>query len=162
MPETANRLLTLTAQIAAAYVGANTMEATAVPGLIRDIHRSLAGFDPVSGGVQATARPAAGRSTATPAIEIRKSVFADHLICLEDGLKVTMLKRHLRTAHNLTPERTRSEMEYRRSSYPAESAELCCRSARGWRRPPVSAGAAGPKSKPIYHSGLNGISVTIR
>jgi predicted transcriptional regulator len=38
------------------------------------------------------------------AVDIRKSVFADHLVCLEDGKRVTMLKRHLRTAHGLTPE----------------------------------------------------------
>jgi predicted transcriptional regulator len=109
MPETADRLLTLTAKIAAAYVGANAIDATAVPGLIRDIQRSLTDLRPNSVGVPATARPPAVRSTAPPAIEIRKSVFADHLVCLEDGLKMSMLKRHLRTAHGLTPERYRAK-----------------------------------------------------
>ena len=42
-------------------------------------------------------------------VEIRKSVFADHLVCLEDGVSVTMLKRHLRTAHDLTPEQYRAK-----------------------------------------------------
>ncbi len=109
MPEHADRLLTLTVQIAAAYVGGNAVDAKAVPGLIRDIHFSLTGLDTDSVVLPATAQPPAVRSTAPPAVEIRKSVFADHLVCLEDGLKVTMLKRHLRTAHDLTPELYRAK-----------------------------------------------------
>ena len=57
MPENADRLLALTAQIAAAYVGENAVNAKAVPGLIRDIHRSLTGLDPSSVVIQATAQP---------------------------------------------------------------------------------------------------------
>ena len=109
MPETVHRLLTLTTQIAAAYVGANSIDATAVPGLIRDIQRTLTDLEPNNEVDPAKSRSPAPRSTAQPAVEIRKSVFADHLICLEDGLKATMLKRHLMTAHKLTPDQYRAK-----------------------------------------------------
>jgi predicted transcriptional regulator len=104
MPETPDRLLTLTAQIAAAYVGAHAVEPTVVPGLIRSIHGSLTDLDPP--GVGNPAKP--GRS-AEPAVAISKSVFVDHLICLEDGQKMKTLKRHLMTAHNLTPNQYRTK-----------------------------------------------------
>ena len=111
MPETAHRLLTLTTQIAAAYVGAHPVDATAVPGLIRDIQRSLTELDP-SGVVDPTKpRSPELRSSTPAAVEIRKSVFANHLLCLEDGHQVTMLKRHLMTAHKLTLDQYRTKWE---------------------------------------------------
>ena len=110
MPDTADQLLTLTARLVAAYVGTNAVDVTAVPGLIRDIHRSLAGLEQSRVVVEsAKPVPAERRPTTQPVVEIRKSVFADHLICLEDGKHVTMLKRHLRTAHGLTPELYRAK-----------------------------------------------------
>jgi predicted transcriptional regulator len=109
MPQTASRLLTLTTQIAMAYVEGNAVDAAAVPRLIRDIHRSLADLSSNSVGEAKEFQSPETRPTGQPAVEIRKSVFADHLVCLEDGLKATMLKRHLRTAHNLTPEQYRAK-----------------------------------------------------
>lgn len=108
MFEADDRILTLTAQIAMAYLSANVLARTAVPGLIRDIHRSLSGLkepplvSPPRDPRQET------RPTGRAAVDIQKSVFANHLICLEDGKSVTMLKRHLRTAHGLTPEAYRA------------------------------------------------------
>ena len=109
MSETVHRLLTLTTQIAAAYVGANRVDATAVPGLIRDIQRSLTGLEQNNVAEPPESQLPTPRSSAQPAVEIRKSVFADHLICLEDGQKATMLKRHLMTAHKLTPDQYRAK-----------------------------------------------------
>jgi predicted transcriptional regulator len=103
MPKTAHRLLTLTTQIAAAYVGANTIDAMTVPELIRVIWRSLTDLEPNNVLDPAKLRPS------VPAVEITKSVFANHLVCLEDGLEATTLKRHLRTAHGLTPEQYRAK-----------------------------------------------------
>jgi predicted transcriptional regulator len=111
MPDTAHRLLTLTTRIAAAYVGANTVDATAVPALIRDIQRSLIELDSSSIVEPAKPRSPALRSSTPPAVEIRKSVFANHLLCLEDGHQVTMLKRHLMTAHKLTPDQYRAKWD---------------------------------------------------
>jgi predicted transcriptional regulator len=109
MSEPANLILTLTTQIAAAYVGSNTLESAAVPGLIRAIQRSLSDLAP-TGAVDSTRpRQPELRATAPPAVEISKSVFANHLVCLEEGLETTLLKRHLRTAHGLTPEQYRAK-----------------------------------------------------
>jgi len=114
MPETADPLIILTSQIVAAYVAANAVDARAVAGLIRDIHQSLVALEPgrlepgdaTSGATRTRPEPP---TTQRSAVEIRKSVFADHLICLEDGQKLTTLKRHLRAAHGLTPDQYRAK-----------------------------------------------------
>jgi predicted transcriptional regulator len=105
MTESAYRLLTLTTQIAVAYMGANAVNASAVPELLRVIQRSLTDLEPDrTHGEPEQVRPVQPRPVAGAAVDIRKSVFANHLVCLEEGKHVTMLKRHLATAHGLTPE----------------------------------------------------------
>ena len=98
------RLLARTAQIAAAYLEAQAVEAVAVPNLVRNIHQTLASLE--EDAQTAVERP---RSVSQAAVEPERSVFPDHLVCLEDGMKVTMLKPHLRTAHGLTPEEYRAK-----------------------------------------------------
>lgn len=93
----ADRLTALTAQIVAAYVGNNTVPAVDVPGLIATVYQGLAR---IGHGNVADNRP-------EPAVSPKKSVFPDYIICLEDGKKLKMLKRHLKTAYNLTPEQYR-------------------------------------------------------
>jgi predicted transcriptional regulator len=90
-------VLGLTAQIVSAHVSNNSVNADALPSLIQDVYRTLAnvGRDPVP-----TDRP-------QPAVPVKRSVFPDHIICLEDGKKLKMLKRHLKTAYNMTPEQYR-------------------------------------------------------
>ena len=90
-------LLDLTARIVAAHVGANPLPADALPNLIRSVHETLRTLDAAP---SAAARP-------TPAVPPRKSVFPDYIICLEDGKKLKMLRRHLKTAYNMTPEQYR-------------------------------------------------------
>ncbi len=90
-------LLDLTARIVAAHVAANPLPADALPGLIRSIHETLRTLD---------AAPSAAERPA-PAVPPRKSVFPDYIICLEDGKKLKMLRRHLKTAYNMTPEQYR-------------------------------------------------------
>jgi predicted transcriptional regulator len=109
MAESPDRILTLITQIAVAYMAANAVDARALPELLRGIHRSLTGLDldRVQGGPEQS-RSAKSRLTAKAAVDLRKSVFPDHLVCLEDGKHVTMLKRHLNTAHGLTPEAYRT------------------------------------------------------
>jgi predicted transcriptional regulator len=100
MPDTANtkELLTLTTEIVAAHVSKNTVAATDLPQLISQIYQSLAsvGRSPA----QAAERP-------DPAVPIKKSIHPDYIVCLEDGKKLKMLKRHLKTAYNMTPEQYR-------------------------------------------------------
>jgi predicted transcriptional regulator len=90
-------LLDLTARIVAAHVAANPLPADALPNLIRSVHETLCALDAAP---SAAARPA-------PAVPPRKSVFPDYIICLEDGKKLKMLRRHLKTAYNMTPEQYR-------------------------------------------------------
>ena len=93
--------LALTARIVAAYVGRNAMPGAELPALIDTVFRSLAGVATGSGA----AVPEAPR---TPAVPVKKSVFPDYIVCLEDGKKMKMLKRHLMTSYSLTPDAYRA------------------------------------------------------
>jgi predicted transcriptional regulator len=89
-------LLGLTSEIVAAHVANNTVDVGDLPKLIHDVHRALASIDDGMGGD----RP-------SPAVPIKKSVTSDYLVCLEDGKKLKMLKRHLKTSYGMTPEQYR-------------------------------------------------------
>jgi predicted transcriptional regulator len=92
-----NNVLGLTAQIVSAHVSNNAVSSDALPSLIQEVYKTLAGIssEPVEPD-----RP-------QPAVPIKRSVFPDHIICLEDGKKLKMLKRHLKTAYDMTPEQYR-------------------------------------------------------
>jgi predicted transcriptional regulator len=126
MPEADDRILILTTQIAAAYVGANAVEARAVAGLVLVIQRSLTNLNP--GGAVEPAKPAAPvlRPTRQPAVDIRKSVFSDHLVCLEDGKTFKTLTRHLGETHGMTPEQYRAKWDLP-ESYPLIAPEYAQR-----------------------------------
>ncbi len=100
-------VLALTARIVAAHVGNNDVDADALPALIRAVYDALASTadNPVSQPIAAPPRAAA---VPTPAVPIVASVFNDHIVCLEDGKKQKTLKRHLQSAHGLTPEAYRA------------------------------------------------------
>lgn len=91
-------MLALTAQIVSAHVAHNTVPASALPSLIADVHRALM-------AIEAPQAPKAARPE--PAVPIAKSVTPEFIICLEDGKKMKMLKRHLKTAFNMTPDQYR-------------------------------------------------------
>ncbi|MBB4287570.1 MucR family transcriptional regulator [Roseospira goensis] len=90
-------LLRLTAQIVSAHVGNNSVAVTDLTTLIQDVHRSLANVGQTEPQQE---RP-------QPAVPIKKSVTPDYIVCLEDGKKLKMLKRHLKTAYGMTPEEYR-------------------------------------------------------
>jgi predicted transcriptional regulator len=90
-------VLALTAKIVAAHVSHNTVPLAELPGLIHQVHQALTG---VGSSMTPMVRP-------EPAVPIKKSVRPDHIICLEDGKKLKMLKRHIKTVYNLTPEQYR-------------------------------------------------------
>lgn len=100
MDDSERGLLALTSRIVAAYLAKNVAPPESIPGLIRSVHASLA-----SAGTPMQAIPPA----AIPAVAPKKSVHPDFIICLEDGKKLKMLKRHLRTAYNLSPEEYRAK-----------------------------------------------------
>lgn len=91
-----NELLALTTEVVASHVSNNTVAVADLSGLIRDVFGSLANLTPTPAPEQPE-RP-------QPAVAIKKSVTPDYIICLEDGKKLKMLKRHLKTRYGLTPE----------------------------------------------------------
>lgn len=99
-PETdsSEMLITLTSDIVAAHVSNNNVSVEDVPSLITNVYHALAGL----GGANPVAEP-----QPEPAVSIRSSVKKDHLVCLEDGKKMKMLKRHLMTEHGMTPDEYR-------------------------------------------------------
>ncbi|HVB67840.1 MAG TPA: MucR family transcriptional regulator [Acetobacteraceae bacterium] len=90
-------VLGLTAQIVSAHVSHNTVAPDALPALIQEVYRTLAG---IGHEPAAPERP-------QPAVPVKKSVFADYIVCLEDGKQLKMLRRHLKTAYDMTPEQYR-------------------------------------------------------
>jgi len=92
-----NDLLKLTAQIVSAHVSHNPIASASVPDVIQLVYRTLA--DMGKAPAQVT-RP-------TPAVPINRSVSEDHIVCLEDGKRLKMLKRHLKAVYNMTPEQYR-------------------------------------------------------
>jgi len=93
-----SELLSLTTSIVSAHVSNHSVSMTDLPQLIRDVYQTLSSVG--SGEDPAAERP-------TPAVPVKKSVTPDHIVCLEDGKKLKMLKRHLKTAYNMTPEEYR-------------------------------------------------------
>ena len=91
--DVAETLITLTSDIVAAHVSNNSVSVDEVPTLIQNVYGALASL-----GVAP-----APEVKLEPAVSIRSSVKNDHIVCLEDGKKMKMLKRHLMTDHGLTP-----------------------------------------------------------
>ena len=100
-------VLGLTAQIVSAHVSNNAIQAEALPALIVSVYKTLSGT-----GVEPV-QP----EKRQPAVAVKRSVFPDYIVCLEDGKKLKMLKRHLKTAYDMTPDQYRARWELP-SSYP--------------------------------------------
>jgi predicted transcriptional regulator len=96
--KSASNILALTAQIVSAHVAHNAVAASALPGLIQEVHRTLSAIE---------SAPAPLSQRPEPAVPIAKSLTQDFIICLEDGRQMKMLKRHLKTAYNMTPDQYR-------------------------------------------------------
>lgn len=103
MTETSNleeTLITLTADIVAAHVSNNSVAVSDLPVLINNVHTALAGLG--------TPAPAPVVKL-EPAVSIRASIKPDYIVCLEDGKKLKMLKRHLMTHYGMTPDDYRAK-----------------------------------------------------
>jgi predicted transcriptional regulator len=90
-----NDLLALTADIVSSHVANNTVAVNDLPQLIQNVYESLSGLTGSAGAPEAKQEPA---------VSIRQSVKPDYIVCLEDGKKLKMLKRHLHTAYGMTPD----------------------------------------------------------
>jgi predicted transcriptional regulator len=98
--DTAELLITLTADIVAAHVSNNSVAVSDVSTLIGNVHAALAGL---------SATAAAPEIVLEPAVPIRNSVKRDYIVCLDDGKKLKMLKRHLMTHYGMTPDDYRAK-----------------------------------------------------
>ncbi|MBX3491817.1 MAG: MucR family transcriptional regulator [Parvibaculum sp.] len=89
-------LMQLAAQVVTAFVGRNDLSADEVPALVKTVYAAMQ--DACAGG-----------TTLAPAVAVSKSISNDEIICLECGVGLTMLKRHLRTVHGLAPAQYRQK-----------------------------------------------------
>ena len=96
-----DNFIELTADIVSAYVSNNTVPAAEIPALINQVHGALLRVS--SGQGEAPAEQL------KPAVPVKRSISAEHIVCLEDGKKFKSLKRHLRTQYNMTPEQYREK-----------------------------------------------------
>ncbi len=95
MSDSESGLTPLVAQVVAAYVSNNKIETSDLPHLIQQVHQGFLRLG--AGGAARSARP-------SPAVAVKKSVMPEYIVCLEDGKKLKMLKRHLKANYNMTPE----------------------------------------------------------
>jgi predicted transcriptional regulator len=93
--QAAAAILGLTAQIVSAHVSKNSIGSDALPALIQSVYRSLS--------TAGDAEVAPTTPAQVPAVPVKKSVFPDYIVCLEDGKKLKMLKRQLQTSYGLSP-----------------------------------------------------------
>ncbi|MXP14530.1 transcriptional regulator [Altererythrobacter confluentis] len=101
-------LITLASDIVSAHVSNNSLSADEVPALITNVYNALANLGTETLSMEE--RP-------DPAVTVRASVKRDHIVCLEDGKKMKMLKRHLMTEHGMTPDEYRARWDLA-SDYP--------------------------------------------
>lgn len=138
-----NELLALTAEIVSAYVGNNAVDTGAVPGVIAAVFAKLT-------ELSTDEKPLP--ETLTPAVPIKRSVTDDYIVCLEDGRKLKMLKRHLMTAYGMTPEEYRAKWGLKPDypmvapTYAAKRQELAKKIGLG-RKPRAPEPAAAPKGR---------------
>ena len=133
----------LTAEIVASYAASNTLAPDALVELISTINQTLKALGtPVASAVA----PAL-----VPAVPVKKSVTADYIVCLEDGLKFKSLRRHLRAAFGLTPDQYRAKWGLPDSypmvapNYSAARSNLAKELRFGHRRTPAAPAAAAKK-----------------
>ena len=126
-------LLALTGEITAAYLRGNPLPAADIPGVIGTVFGSLRRLG--------QPQPEPQEEPRRPAVPIRRSVTAEYLVCLEDGRKLKMLRRYLRTTHGMTPDEYRAKWNLPPDypmvapAYAERRSELAKSSGLGQRRP---------------------------
>ena len=93
-----NGLLSMVTEIVSAHLSNNTVPVGDIPRLIHEVYGALTGLGQT---------PVKSTEPLEPAVSVKKSVTADYIVCLEDGKKLKMLKRHLRSTYNMTPDEYR-------------------------------------------------------
>ena len=140
---TAEEILRMTAEVVSAYLSNNLLPASQISEVIQTVHTSLNALGMVKS--ESMAEPP------KPAVPVKKSVTPDYIVCLEDGKKLKMLKRHLRSTYNMTPDEYRAKWGLP-ADYPDGRAQLRRSSAlnsprrSGWAAIPAAAPAVGAAS----------------
>jgi predicted transcriptional regulator len=143
---TSNDLLGLTAEIVSSHVANNPVSTSDLPNLIATVHATLSSLG-------AAPHPTAVVEAKAPAVPVKKSITPDYLICLEDGKKLKMLKRHLSSSYGLSPDQYRMKWGLPRDypmvapNYAARRSELAKQIGLGvgTKGRPVAASAKGKK-----------------
>ena len=131
-------LITLTADIVAAHVSNNSVSVSDLPVLIANVHNALSGLNS-SVAVEEVAK-------LEPAVSIRSSIKPDFIVCLEDGKKMKMLRRHLMTAYGMTPDDYRAKWGLP-SDYPMVAPNYAAQRAELARK--IGLGTKGGRRKKI-------------
>ena len=137
-------ITTLTAEIVGAYVAHHSVAASDLPELITMVGKELAGIS------QTPAEPEEEKPK--PAVPIKRSVTPDHIICLEDGKQLRMLKRHLKTQYDMTPDEYRKRWGLKDDypmvapSYAAQRSNLAKKIGLG-RKPEPEKPAKAPRKR---------------
>jgi predicted transcriptional regulator len=131
-------LLQLTGDIVAAYVSNNPVQAGDLPAIIKNVHATLGGLAGAPVGDVATLQK--------PAVAIKKSVTPEHLICLEDGKKLKMLKRYLRSRYGLSPDQYRAKWNLP-ADYPMVASNYAAQRSEFAKKIGLGRGAPTSKSK---------------
>ena len=132
------------AQIVSAHVSNNSVQSGELPALIQQVYKALSGLG---------SEPLQVTDKLEPAVPVKKSVFPDYIVCLEDGKKLKMLKRHLQTSYDLTPEAYRERWGLP-SNYPmvapryAEKRSALAKSIGLGRKPKATAEEPAEAAKP--------------
>jgi len=128
-----DHIISLTALIVSAHVAANVVSTDQLPALIREVHRALATVG------QAPAEP----TKPVPSVDAKKSVFADHIFCLDCGQSLKMLKRHISTDHQMTPDEYRAKWDLP-ASYPMVAADYAATRSKLAKESGLGRKAAAP------------------
>ncbi len=132
-------LLSLTADIVSSHVSNNSVAISDLPGLIGNVYAALSGLG---------AAPEPAKVQQEPAVSVRASIKPDYIVCLEDGKKLKMLKRHLMTSYGLTPDAYRAKWNLPADypmvapSYAERRRSLAIRIGLGNKKPAAAAAEA--------------------
>lgn len=137
MPDETPELLSLTADIVSAHVGNNLVGVSDLPTLIGGVYAALSSLG---------AAPAPPAAKQEPAVSIRASIKPEYLVCLEDGKKMKLLKRHLMIHHRMTPNAYRAKWNLS-SDYPMVAPDYAAR-----RRALAIEAGLGMKREPVPHA----------
>jgi predicted transcriptional regulator len=136
--ESEEDILKMVTEIVAAYVSKNPVAASELPGIIKNVHATLGGFS--------ARAPEGGTAPRPPAVPVKKSITPDHIVCLEDGKKLKMLKRYLRTNFDMSPEEYRARWGLA-ADYPMVAPNYAEKRSEFAKKIGLGKGSSAPKGK---------------